>query len=129
MMHRYAYFCAKCATTKTSPMQAKRLADVMKVDLWIPDSRVTFDFPKGALACREAIDGCAVVICALPIGRDCAWELGYAVGIGKRVYVLGGPLPEGDWMTKIGLEYVFEVSPGVFHSEEDELSWNGGDEL
>jgi hypothetical protein len=101
----YAYFCAKCKHDETDPALAARLAERLGVTLWRPADRVTYDFPAGALACRDAIVGAGCVICQPPIGNDCSWELGYAIGIGKRVYVIG-TLPGDDWMTRIGVEYV-----------------------
>ncbi|MEX2981129.1 exopolyphosphatase [Streptomyces sp. C36] len=102
----HAYYCAKCKNEQTDPRDAERLADILGLPLWLPkDKAGSFGFPDGALACRQAIDEADCVICQPPIGRDCAWELGYAAGTGKKIYVIG-PLPEDDWMTKIGIHYV-----------------------
>ncbi|MFE0044331.1 Ppx/GppA phosphatase family protein [Streptomyces albireticuli] len=102
----HAYYCAKCKNEQTDPRDAERLADILGLSLWLPkDKAGSFGFPDGALACRQAIDEADCVICRPPIGRDCAWELGYAVGTGKKIYVIGS-LPEDDWMTKIGIHYV-----------------------
>ncbi|MBB5156503.1 hypothetical protein [Saccharopolyspora phatthalungensis] len=105
----HAYYCAKCKNEQTDPHAAERLADALGLSLWKPKDEVTFDFPNGALACQQAIDEAEVVICQPPVGNDCSWELGYAIGTGKRVYALG-PLPGDDWMTKIGVRYVDPVS-------------------
>ncbi|MBB5121711.1 exopolyphosphatase [Streptomyces eurocidicus] len=102
----HAYYCAKCKNEQTDPRDAERLADILGLPLWLPkDKADSFGFPDGALACQRAIDEADCVICQPPIGRDCAWELGYAAGTGKKIYVIG-PLPEDDWMTKIDIHYV-----------------------
>jgi hypothetical protein len=64
-------------------------------------------FPDGAQACRIAILEAEVVICQPPIGNDCSWELGYAAGLGKKIYVIGSLDPR-DWMTKIDVEFIEE---------------------
>ncbi|GHC44568.1 Ppx/GppA phosphatase family protein [Streptomyces cinnamoneus] len=102
----HAYYCAKCKNEETDPREAERLADILGLPLWLPkDKAGSFGFPDGALACQRAIDEADCVICRPPIGRDCAWELGYAAGTGKKIYVIGS-LPEDDWMTKIDIHYV-----------------------
>ena len=101
-----AYFCAKVKNDKSNPATALKLARSLGYKLWIPEIEVTdYDYPKGALQCKKTIEDSEVVICQPPIGRDCAWELGYAVGLGKPIYVIG-ELDEGDWMTKIGVKDV-----------------------
>ena len=102
---KYAYYCAKCKSEQTDPGVAQCLARSLGLLLWNPKDRVTCDFPTGAFACREAIDQAACVICQPPIGNDCSWELGYAVGVGKDIYVIGS-LENDDWMTKIGVLYL-----------------------
>lgn len=104
-MKDYAYFCARCASVKTDASNAERLATSLGLELWKPSDKVSFTFPEGAQECRDAIDGAAVVICQPPIGNDCSWELGYAVGTGRKIYVLGNLEPD-DWMTKIGVSCV-----------------------
>src|SRR5258708_6472145 len=79
-MKDYAYFCARCASAKTDASNAERLASSLGLELWKPSDKVSFTFPEGAQECRDAIDGAAAVICQPPIGNDCSWELGYAVG-------------------------------------------------
>jgi hypothetical protein len=112
---RHAYFCAKCKHEETDPMLAGRLAERLGLALWRPAERVTYDFPAGALACRDAIDAASCVICQPPIGNDCSWELGYAAGIGKPIYVIGS-LPGDDWMTRIDVQY---VDPGALMGEAE----------
>ncbi|WP_190816045.1 hypothetical protein [Saccharopolyspora pogona] len=79
------------------------------MELWLPKDEVTFDFPHGAQQCQTAIEKAECVICQPPIGNDCSWELGYAIGIGKPVYVIG-TLAEQDWMTKLGVTHVDPAS-------------------
>jgi hypothetical protein len=109
-MSEQAYFCAKVVNQKTDPEDAIRLAATLGLLLWIPDQMLAgnYTFPSGAIMCRDAIRESKAVICKLPIGRDCAWELGYAAGLGIPIYVLGGELEDEDWMTKIGVIYVRE---------------------
>lgn len=116
-MTDFAYFCAKCKNEPTDPTVAENFARKLGLTLWIPADEVEFDFPVGAKTCRDAIDQSACVICQPPIGNDCSWELGYALGIGKPVYVLGS-LPGDDWMTKIGVRSVDPVSLTVRHPDE-----------
>jgi geranylgeranyl pyrophosphate synthase len=101
----YAYFCARCVATKTDATDAEELAGSLGLTLWNPRHEVTYDFPQGALACRAAMDSADAIICQTPIGNDCSWELGYAVGTGKTIFVLGELAPD-DWMTKIDVQYV-----------------------
>lgn len=37
---------------------------------------------------KDAIDWCDVVLYLLPCGKSASWELGYAAGKGKKLYVL-----------------------------------------
>ncbi|MEU1671256.1 hypothetical protein ABZ752_04385 [Streptomyces roseifaciens] len=102
----HAYYCVKCKNEQTGPSDAEHLAGLLGLSLWLPkDKAGSFGFPDGALACRQAIDEADCVICQPPIGRDCAWELGYAAGTGKKIYVIGS-LPEDDWMTKIDIQSI-----------------------
>jgi len=99
---RLAYFCAPCKNRRNNPNKALKLADEMGYKLWMPEKEVSgFDYSEGALECQEAIDKSNIIICQPPIGRDCAWELGYAVAKNKPIYVLG-ELDSEDWMTKLG---------------------------
>lgn len=119
----HAYYCAKCKNEETDPCDAERLADILGLPLWLPkDKAGSFGFPDGALACQRAIDEADCVICQPPIGRDCAWELGYAAGAGKKIYVIG-PLPEDDWMTKIDIHY---VDPAALAPRSRQPHANGG---
>lgn len=100
---RQAYFCAKAQNEETSPQEAIQFARKLGYELWIPKDKVTEkSYPIGAMQCKQAIEDSDVVICVPPIGNDCSWELGYAVGLKKKIYILG-TLPENDWMTKINL--------------------------
>ncbi|WP_205519112.1 Ppx/GppA phosphatase family protein [Streptomyces olivoreticuli] len=117
----HAYYCAKCKNEQTDPRDAERLAGILGLPLWLPkDKAGSFGFPDGALACRQAIDEADCVICQPPIGHDCAWELGYAAGAGKKIYVIGS-LPEDDWMTKIDIHYVdpAALAPGFRQPRAD----------
>ena len=98
---RLAYFCARCKNYKTNTDKAIKLAKELKYKLWIPENKVSYDFPKGAIECQKAIDKSEIIICQTPIGRDCAWELGYAVALKKPIYVIG-KFEKDDWMTKLG---------------------------
>ncbi|GAA0346992.1 exopolyphosphatase [Streptomyces blastmyceticus] len=119
----HAYYCAKCKNEQTDPCDAERLADILGLPLWLPkDKAGSFGFPDGALACQRAIDEADCVIRQPPIGRDCAWELGYAAGTGKKIYVIG-PLPEDDWMTKIDIHY---VDPAALAPRSRQPHANGG---
>jgi hypothetical protein len=101
-----AYFCARVENAYTDPAPAIKFAKSKGMDLWIPKKYVTVPkFPTGAYECKEAIDNSEAIICIPPIGRDCAWELGYAIGCNKKVYVLGDLDPD-DWMTRISAEIV-----------------------
>jgi hypothetical protein len=102
---RFAYYCAKCKNEQTDPAVAERLANKLGLFLWKPKDFAEFGFPVGAYTCLEAIVAAECVICQPPIGRDCSWELGYAIGIGKTVYVIG-ELDDDDWMTKINITHV-----------------------
>ena len=102
---KQAYFCAKVKNIKISSEKALELAKRMGFKLWIPSEKVSnYDYPNGALKCVKAIEKSEVIICQTPIGRDCAWELGYAYALGKKIYVIGN-LEKDDWMTKIGIKY------------------------
>jgi hypothetical protein len=124
----YAYYCAKCKSEQTDPWVAERFARSLGLLLWKPKDHVTYDFPAGALACRKAIDRAACVICQPPIGNDCSWELGYAVGVGKTIYVIGS-LENDDWMTKIDVVYVdprsLAVTPHPLVVRKEVLSYEG----
>lgn len=105
----HAYFCAKCQSTRTDPSAAIRFAKQLNLELWVPADRVTnCRYPEGALECKEAIAGCRLVIVQPPIGTDCAWEMGYAVGSLKPIYVIGD-LPTDEWMTRISANHVAEI--------------------
>jgi len=101
----HAYFCAKCDKVVSSSENARRLAAKLGVTLWRPIDKVEATFPAGAVACKKAIDMADMLLCQPPIGNDCSWELGYAAGLGKPIYVLG-PLPVDDWMTKIDARFI-----------------------
>jgi hypothetical protein len=116
-MSGFAYYCAKCKHEQTDPAAAERFAGSLGLTLWKPKDRVGFDYPDGAFACRDAIDNAEVVICQPPIGNDCSWELGYAAGSGKTVYVIGG-LDGDDWMTRINIRHVDPVTLTVVPETE-----------
>jgi len=102
-MKKYAYFCAKCQSTKTDPTWAREFAKTIGLDLWVPAEHVVnCKYPDGALECFEAIKGAECVIVQPPVGADCGWEMGAAHVLGKSTFLLK-PLPEDDWMTKIGV--------------------------
>ncbi|MCK4686639.1 MAG: hypothetical protein KAT66_00755 [Candidatus Lokiarchaeota archaeon] len=98
---KQAYFCAKCKNEKTDVRKAVELSNKLGFKLWIPEKKVSYDFPKGARECQKAMDNSKIIICQTPIGRDCAWELGYAVAQKKPIYVIG-KFEKDDWMTKLG---------------------------
>ena len=103
---KQAYFCTRIKNNRNPPEKAIKLAKKIGYKLWMSEKEVSdYGYPKGALQCKRAIESSDIVICQPPIGRDCAWELGFAHGLGKKIYVLG-KLDKGDWMTKIGVEYV-----------------------
>ena len=108
-MAGYAYYCAKCKSEQTDPTDARAFARTLGLGLWLPGEHVTASFPARAQACRDAIDRAEVVICQPPIGNDCSWELGYAVGTGKKTYVLG-ELAGDDWMTRLDVIHVEPAS-------------------
>lgn len=103
---KQAYFCARIKNNKNPPEKVIKFAEKLGYKLWMPEKEVSdYGYPKGALQCKKAIEDSDIVICQPPIGRDCSWELGYAHGLGKKIYVIG-KLRKDDWMTKIGVNYV-----------------------
>lgn len=101
-----AYFCGRVKNSQTNSDKAIQFAKEFGYKLWVPSKKVkNYTFPTGAHKCKQAIERADCVICQPPIGRDCAWELGFAHGLGKDIYCLG-ELSEDDWMTKIGIKYV-----------------------
>jgi hypothetical protein len=107
---KYAYFCAKCANVKSDPKMARDFAASLGLSLWVPSEHIpyaTIGAEVGARLCEEAIRDAEVVICQPPIGRDCAWELGFAHGLRKIICVLGSREDFGDdWMTLLSGEFV-----------------------
>lgn len=107
MLNRQAYYCSPVKNRRFDSSKAIELAKKLGYELWIPEKEISgYDFPEGAVECKKAIDESKIVICQPPIGRDCAWELGYAVAKSKLIYVIS-ELDKEDWMTKLGdIKYV-----------------------
>ena len=64
----------------------------------------------GAELDRKMISLCDELWAFGLLGRDCAWEVGYATGLGKKVRIFktkeNQELIDNDWMTVIGAEII-----------------------
>lgn len=64
----------------------------------------------GAKFDKMLIEGCEEVWAFGKLGRDCAWEIGFAVGLGKQVKIFvdenNADILDSDWMTLIDAEIV-----------------------
>jgi len=78
---------------------------------FIPPVGQLQDKDSGAKLDKLAIDQCDELWAFGPIGRDCCWEIGYALGLGKRVKIhlddSNSYVVEEDWMVSIGAELVY----------------------
>lgn len=81
---------------------------------FIPPVGQLSDKTLGAKADRLAIDLCDELWAFGPVGRDCCWEIGYAVGLGKKVKVFiddtNRYVVDEDWMVTLGVELVYDMS-------------------
>jgi nucleoside 2-deoxyribosyltransferase len=69
---------------------------------FIPPTEEKNDRKQGAQIDKLQIELCDEMWVFGPIGRDCAWEIGYAQGLGKHVKFFRSPVNEHvvqeDWM-------------------------------
>jgi hypothetical protein len=70
---------------------------------FIPPTSQIIDKELGAALDKRMIELCNEVWVFGPIGRDCAWEIGYAQGLGKPVVFhldqTNAQIVNEDWMT------------------------------
>jgi hypothetical protein len=70
---------------------------------FIPQTSLKVTKEVGTAIDKMHLDTCNEVWVFGPIGRDCAWEIGYAQGLGKRVIFhmdeSNRHVVEQDWMT------------------------------
>lgn len=80
---------------------------------FIPPVGQLSDKVLGAQLDRLAIDQCDELWAFGPVGRDCRWEIGYALGLGKKVKLFidntNRYLMDEDWMVTLGADLVYDV--------------------
>lgn len=86
---------------------------VQKVFAFIPPTEEYNDRVQGAAIDKLQIELCDEMWVFGPIGRDCAWEIGYAQGLGKPVKFYHSKSNEyviqDDWMIFCaGTEVIYE---------------------
>jgi nucleoside 2-deoxyribosyltransferase len=91
-----------------------------------PNTRKTH-FPEHVyLTCRRAIEASDVLFVFLDsYGRDSAWEVGFARGLGKLIIGLaaGSSLFLEDWMIKFALDHVFVLDGTLLSQTLDAPDW------
>jgi hypothetical protein len=84
-------------------------------------------FPEQVFAaCRQAIERCDVLLVFLDsYGKDSAWEIGFARGLGKYVVgiVAGSSLFLQDWMVKFTVDHILILEGSWFHEIVESPEW------
>ena len=105
------YVCTPLKTEKFKLELISRTLLEQNVFGFIPPQGQLVDKKLGSLLDKRHIDLCNEVWVFGPIGRDCAWEIGYATGLGKNVKIFVDEsnmhVINEDWMTVIGVELVY----------------------
>lgn len=99
-----------CTPLKEEKFQLELISKILlekQVFAFIPPTAQLQDKTTGAILDKKMIEECDEVFVFGNIGRDCAWEIGYAQGLGKKVtffvnqeneYIL-----QEDWMTTLNI--------------------------
>lgn len=94
-----------CTPLKPEKFNVQAIHDKVaeeRVFAFIPTPDIRADKASAALLDKQHIDQCDELWVFGPIGRDCAWEIGYAQGIGKPVVFFedssNAHVVRDDWM-------------------------------
>lgn len=109
-----AYLCGSIANAGVNALVADELRlagfEVFDPCTIHPQDMEKLHFPEEVFAtCRRAIERCDALLVFLDsYGKDSAWEIGFALGLGKRVVgvVAGSSLFIEDWMVKFTLDRI-----------------------
>lgn len=104
------YVCTPLATGKFNLKQIQETLIHNGVFAFIPPTDQLNEKAIGAKVDKQMIELCDELWAFGPIGRDCAWEIGYANGLGKKVKLFVDMMNEhvvqDDWMTVLNIEIV-----------------------
>lgn len=102
-----------CTPLKAPKFNLKLITETIlkyQVFAFIPPTGQLQDKTNGAILDKLMIENCDEIFVFGLIGRDCAWEIGYATGLNKKVTIFvdesNREMVESDWMTVINVELV-----------------------
>jgi nucleoside 2-deoxyribosyltransferase len=130
-MHKI-YLCGSIANAQINRTIAGVLSgagyDVFDPCLIVPHHSLKTEFPGSVYAqCKCAIERCDVLFVFLDsYGKDSAWEIGFARGLGKYVVgvVAGTSLFLEDWMVKYTLDRILVIENSWLASAIDSEEWS-----
>mgnify|MGYP003687626069 CR=1 FL=1 len=97
------YICTPLKKEKINLDQIQKMISTEEVFAFIPPTEQLKDKTLGALIDKKMIENCDELWAFGLFGRDCAWEIGYAQGLGKKVKLFidekNKKILEEDWMT------------------------------
>lgn len=96
------YICTPLAANKIDLAKISKTIIKEGVFAFIPPVGQLEAKQMGAILDRKMIEACDELWMFGPIGRDCAWEIGYAQGLGKPTKLFIDKSNEyilNDWMT------------------------------
>lgn len=101
------YICTPLSQNKFDLSEISKQILKEKVFAFIPPSEQLFEKKLGSSLDKMMIENCDEVWVFGEIGRDCAWEIGYAQGLNKNVIFhvnnKNKHILEEDWMVTINL--------------------------
>lgn len=104
------YICTPVSEDKFQLVGISSELLLQKVFAFIPFPGQLQSRKVGAMLDKQMIDLCDEVWVFGVIGRDCAWEIGYANGLNKKVKFYADEnnrhILEYDWMTTLNLEVI-----------------------
>lgn len=107
---RLVYICTPLAASKFDLAKISQTILNEGVFAFIPPTGQLNAKQMGVALDRRMIDLCDELWAFGPIGRDCAWEVGYAQGLGKPTKIFIDKSNQyvklEDWMTPNGSELV-----------------------
>ena len=97
------YICTPLKKEKINLDQIQKQIAQKEVFAFIPPTEQLKDKKLGAKVDKQMIEMCDELWAFGLFGRDCAWEIGYAQGLGKKVKLFidenNKEILEEDWMT------------------------------
>jgi len=125
------YLCGSIANAQVNALIAGLLKrfdfDVFDPCEIVPEAQPKAQFSQHVYSiCKEAIERCDILLVFLDsYGRDSAWEVGFARGLGKRIVGLAvaSNLFLEDWMVKYAIDNILVLNPGWIVPGSGHLGW------